>query len=37
MRLGAWFIVFQITFFAFLVIPLLMLRTLTGAESPYIP
>jgi hypothetical protein len=37
MRLGAWFIVFQITFFGFLIIPLVVLRTLTGAESPYIP
>jgi hypothetical protein len=37
MRLGAWFIVFQITFFVFLVIPLVVLRTVTGAESPYIP
>jgi hypothetical protein len=37
MRLGAWFIVFQVTFFVFLVIPLVVLRTLTGAESPYIP
>jgi hypothetical protein len=37
MRLSAWFIVFQVAFFVFLVIPLLVLRTLTGAESPYIP
>jgi len=37
MRLGAWLIVFQITFFVFLVIPLVVLRTVTGAESPYIP
>jgi energy-coupling factor transporter transmembrane protein EcfT len=37
MRLGAWFIVFQITFFVLLVVPLVMLRTLTGAESPYVP
>ncbi|CNH09226.1 Uncharacterised protein [Mycobacterium tuberculosis] len=37
MRLGAWFIVFQITFFVFLIIPLVALRILTGAESPYIP
>jgi energy-coupling factor transporter transmembrane protein EcfT len=37
MRLGAWFIVFQITFFVFLIVPLRVLRTLTGADSPYIP
>jgi hypothetical protein len=37
MRLGAWFVVFQITFFVFLVIPLVVLRTATGADSPYIP
>jgi hypothetical protein len=37
MRLGAWFIVFQITFFVFLIIPLVVLRTLTGADNPYIP
>jgi energy-coupling factor transporter transmembrane protein EcfT len=37
MRLGAWFIVFQITFFVFLIIPLVVLRTVTGADSPYIP
>jgi hypothetical protein len=37
MRLAAWFIVFQITFFVFTIIPLLVLRTVTGADSPYIP
>jgi hypothetical protein len=37
MRLGAWFIVFQITFIVFLIVPLVVLRTLTGAGSPYIP
>ena len=37
MRLGAWFIFFQITFFVFLIIPLVALRTVTGADSPYIP
>ncbi len=36
-RLGAWFVVFQITFFVFLIIPLVVLRTVTGADSPYIP
>jgi hypothetical protein len=37
MRLGAWFIVFQVSFFVFTVLPLIVLRTLTGADSPYIP
>jgi hypothetical protein len=37
MRLGAWFISFQVTFFVLLVLPLVVLRWLTGADSPYIP
>ncbi|QEN16433.1 spirocyclase AveC family protein [Mycolicibacterium sp. ELW1] len=37
MRLGAWFVVFQISFFVFLVLPLVIMRWATGAESPYIP
>jgi hypothetical protein len=37
MRLGAWFVVFQISFFVFLVLPLVILRWATGADSPYIP
>jgi hypothetical protein len=37
MRLGAWFVVFQISFFVFLIIPLVVLRSVTGADSPYIP
>jgi hypothetical protein len=37
MRLGAWFVVFQISFFLLLVIPLVVMRTVTGADSPYIP
>jgi hypothetical protein len=37
MRLGAWFIVFQVSFFVFLVIPLVVMRTVAGADSPYIP
>jgi hypothetical protein len=37
MRLGAWFVVFQVTFFVFLIVPLVVLRTVTGADSPYIP
>jgi hypothetical protein len=37
MRLGAWFIGFQVTFAFLLVVPLVVLRAVTGAESPYIP
>ncbi|EUA30587.1 hypothetical protein I553_4844 [Mycobacterium xenopi 4042] len=37
LRLGAWFIGFQVSFFVFLLVPLVALRALTGAESPYIP
>lgn len=37
MRLGAWFVGFQVTFFVFLVLPLLIMRWATGAGSPYIP
>ncbi|OBI19287.1 hypothetical protein A5713_16460 [Mycobacterium sp. E2497] len=37
MRLGAWFVGFQVTFFLFLVGPLLALRALLGAQSPYVP
>jgi hypothetical protein len=37
MRLGAWFVVFQISFFVFLVLPLVIMRWATGADSPYIP
>jgi hypothetical protein len=37
MRLGAWFIGFQVTFFLLLVLPLIMVRALTGAGSPFIP
>jgi hypothetical protein len=37
MRLGAWFIVFQVTFFLLLVVPLVVMRWATGADSPYIP
>jgi hypothetical protein len=37
MRLGAWFVVFQVTFFVFLVVPLVVMRAVTGADSPYIP
>jgi hypothetical protein len=37
MRLGAWFLGFQVTFFLFLVGPLVLLRMVIGADSPYIP
>lgn len=37
MRLGAWFVVFQVTFFVFLVVPLVVMRVATGSDSPYIP
>lgn len=37
MRLGAWFVVFQASFAAFTVIPLVILRILVGTDSVYIP
>ena len=37
MRLGAWFIGFQLSFFFLLVLPLVVMRAVTGADSPYIP
>ena len=37
MRLGAWYIVFQVSFFVFLILPLVIMRCATGADSPYIP
>jgi len=37
MRLGAWFVGFQISFAAFLVGPLLIVRAVLGADSPYVP
>ncbi len=37
MRLGAWFIGFQVSFFFLLVLPLVVLRAVTGADSPYVP
>ena len=37
MRLGAWFIGFQVSFFVFLVLPLIIMRWATGSFSPYIP
>lgn len=37
LRLGAWFISFQVSFFVVLGVPLVVMRVLTGADSPYIP
>jgi hypothetical protein len=37
MRLGAWFVGFQVTFLAFLVGPLIILRAVLGADSPFVP
>jgi hypothetical protein len=37
MRLGAWFIGFQLSFAVLLVLPLVALRAVTGADSPYVP
>jgi hypothetical protein len=37
MRLGAWFVGFQLSFFFVGVFPLVILRILTGTDSPYIP
>jgi hypothetical protein len=37
MRLGAWFIGFQVSFFFLLVLPLVVLRAVTGADSPFVP
>ncbi|WP_261574311.1 hypothetical protein [Frankia gtarii] len=36
-RFGAWFVVFQVTFFVMLVIPLVAMRALTGHDSVYVP
>jgi len=37
MRLGAWFLGFQVSFFLLLVVPLVALRALLGADSIYVP
>ena len=37
MRFGAWFVGFQASFAVFLVGPLLILRAVLGANSPYVP
>ncbi|KAI9730052.1 MAG: hypothetical protein M1818_008321 [Claussenomyces sp. TS43310] len=36
-RLGAWFVVFQVSFFVMLIIPLVSMRYFTGRGSKYIP
>ncbi|WP_256789315.1 hypothetical protein [Frankia sp. AvcI1] len=36
-RFGAWFVVFQVTFFVMLVLPLVAMRALTGHDSVYVP
>lgn len=37
MRLGAWFLAFQVSFFVFLIVPQLVMRPLLIDNSPYIP
>lgn len=37
MRLGAWFVGFQVSFALLLVVPLVILRALLGADSPFVP
>jgi hypothetical protein len=36
-RLGAWLLTFQVTFLLMLVMPLVLLRIITGHNSPYVP
>jgi Spirocyclase AveC-like len=36
-RFGAWFAVFQVSFFVFLVAPLVIMRMITGNDSVYVP
>jgi hypothetical protein len=36
-RFGAWFVVFQVSFFLLLVVPLVVMRMITGNDSIYIP
>ena len=36
-RFGAWLLTFQVTFFLMLVVPLVVLRLVTGHDSPYVP
>ncbi|MDT5077701.1 MAG: hypothetical protein QOJ80_2338 [Mycobacterium sp.] len=36
-RFGSWFVIFQISFFAMTVLPLLVMRVATGSHSIYVP
>ena len=36
-RLGAWFAVFQVSFFLLLVVPLVVMPLVTGNDSIYVP
>jgi hypothetical protein len=36
-RFGAWFVVFQVSFFLLLVVPLVVMRMITGNDSIYVP
>jgi len=36
-RLGAWFAVFQVSFFLLLVVPLVVMPLITGNDSIYVP
>lgn len=36
-RFGAWFAVFQISFFVLLIVPLVVMRVITGNDSAYVP
>lgn len=36
-RFGAWFAVFQVSFFVLLVVPLVVMRMITGNDSIYVP
>jgi hypothetical protein len=36
-RFGAWFVVFQVSFFLLLIVPLVVMRVITGNDSVYAP
>ena len=36
-RFAAWFVVFQLSFFLLLIVPLVLMRVLTGHDSVYVP
>jgi hypothetical protein len=36
-RFGSWFVIFQVSFFAMTVLPLLIMRVATGSHSIYVP